>query len=227
MNKPYIVCHMMMTVDGRIDCSMTEKIKGGDEYYQTLKELDLPSTLSGKVTAQMEIAQKGTFEVHDPTQLLEESFSKKIDSIGYDIIVDTKGTLLWSKYVKGKTPIIIISSEKVTKEYLAYLDKQGISWIATGKDRIDLKRAVDILYSEFGVIRLGIVGGGHINASFLDEGLLDEVSIVLGPGIDGRANMTSTFDGLSMDREPFDLTVKDIRTYEDGTIWVRYLVDKK
>lgn len=24
MNKPYIVCHMMASVDGRIDCAMTE-----------------------------------------------------------------------------------------------------------------------------------------------------------------------------------------------------------
>ena len=24
MNKPYIICHMMTAVDGRIDCAMTE-----------------------------------------------------------------------------------------------------------------------------------------------------------------------------------------------------------
>ena len=28
MKKPYIVCHMMMSVDGRIDCGMTVKIAG-------------------------------------------------------------------------------------------------------------------------------------------------------------------------------------------------------
>lgn len=27
MNKPYIICHMMSAVDGRIDCGMTEKFK--------------------------------------------------------------------------------------------------------------------------------------------------------------------------------------------------------
>ena len=26
MNKPYIVCHMMTSVDGRIDCAMTEHL---------------------------------------------------------------------------------------------------------------------------------------------------------------------------------------------------------
>ena len=33
MNKPYIVCHMMTSVDGRIDCAMTEHLPGVQEYY--------------------------------------------------------------------------------------------------------------------------------------------------------------------------------------------------
>ena len=28
MKKPFIVCHMMTSVDGRVDCQMTEKIEG-------------------------------------------------------------------------------------------------------------------------------------------------------------------------------------------------------
>ena len=26
--KPYIICHMMMSLDGRIDCAMTAKLRG-------------------------------------------------------------------------------------------------------------------------------------------------------------------------------------------------------
>lgn len=29
MNRPYIICHMMTSVDRRIDCNMTGKLKGG------------------------------------------------------------------------------------------------------------------------------------------------------------------------------------------------------
>ena len=28
MKKPYMICHMMMSIDGRIDCGMTVKIAG-------------------------------------------------------------------------------------------------------------------------------------------------------------------------------------------------------
>ena len=38
MNKPYIVCHMVQSIDGRIDCHMVDKISG-DEYYETLGKM--------------------------------------------------------------------------------------------------------------------------------------------------------------------------------------------
>ena len=42
MIKPYIVCHMMTSVDGRIDCAMTEHLPGVQEYYDTLDALTRP-----------------------------------------------------------------------------------------------------------------------------------------------------------------------------------------
>ena len=44
MIKPYIVCHMMTSVDGRID-AMTEHLPGGQEYYDTLDALDAPTRI--------------------------------------------------------------------------------------------------------------------------------------------------------------------------------------
>ena len=56
MSKPYIICHMMTSLDGRIDCAMVGQLEGVREYYTTLDELELSSTLSGRVTAQTEMA---------------------------------------------------------------------------------------------------------------------------------------------------------------------------
>lgn len=48
MNKPYIICHMMSSADERIDCAMTEQLKGVKDYYETLAKLDADTTVSGK-----------------------------------------------------------------------------------------------------------------------------------------------------------------------------------
>lgn len=39
MNKPYIVCYMMTSVDGRIDCDMVGRLAGVEDYYPLLDEL--------------------------------------------------------------------------------------------------------------------------------------------------------------------------------------------
>lgn len=97
----------------------------------------------------------------------------------------------------AEKPLLILTSERVPREYLSYLDGRNISWIAAGKERIDLARAAEILGAEFGVERMAVVGGSAINTSFLDAGLLDEVSILVGAGIDGRGGMPAVFDGLA------------------------------
>lgn len=227
MNRPYIICHMMTAIDGRIDCAMTEKLSGGKEYYETLSALHTPTTLSGRVTAQSEIAEPGVFTPKGTETYGKEGFSRKAEAPGYEVITDTKGTLLWTDQTGSEKPLLTLTSEQVTKEYLDYLDANHISWIACGVAKIDLVRAAEILKAEFGIERMSIVGGGNINAGFLAAGLLDEVSILLAPGIDGRKGMAAAFDGLPMETEPFLLKLENVTQYEDGALWLRYTVNNK
>ena len=53
MNKPHIIWYMMTSIDGRIDCAMTSKLNGVEDYYKELDELNIPSTLSRRITAQL------------------------------------------------------------------------------------------------------------------------------------------------------------------------------
>lgn len=93
-----------------------------------------------------------------------------------------------------------------------------------GTDQIDLVKACEILATEFHVKRMAIVGGGHINAGFLAAGLLDEVSLVLGPAIDGRGEMAALFDGLPMQKEPTQLKLQQAKTYPNGVLHLIYTV---
>ncbi|MCC8113336.1 MAG: dihydrofolate reductase family protein [Bacteroidales bacterium] len=222
--RPYIICHMMQSIDGRIDCAMTEKIDDTDHYYEALDSLNCPSHLSGKITMAMHEALPGIFKAEDTTPIGEPSWHKATEAEGYTGVVDTKGTLLWESAMIEDKPLLCIVSQEAPKAYLDYLDGLGASWIAVGKGKIDLSKAMEILCREFGVERLAVVGGGHINGSMLDAGLLDEVSIMIGPAIDGRQGFAAVFDGLPTDREPFMLTIKDLKQYPEGTIWLRYAV---
>lgn len=225
--KPYIICHMMESIDGRIDCSMTEKM-GSDAYYPALESLNCPSTLEGKVTNIMHNCLPGIFEAKDSTPVGKKSWYKATEAVGYACSVDTQGTLLWGENNQDGTPRLCIIGEQAPKEYADYLSEKGISWIAVGKERIDLKEAMEILNREFGVQRMAVVGGGNINGSFLREGLLDEVSVMYGAAIDGRKGMTAAFDGIldesGADYEPYHLKLFSVEQKEQDTVWVRYKV---
>ena len=119
-------------------------------------------------------------------------------------------------------PYLILTSEQVTKEYLHYLDERHISWIACGREKIDLVRAAEILAEEFHVERMGIVGGAAINTAFLDAGLLDEISIVVSAGIDGRGCMVSVFDGLGADYPLIHLKLMGVKRFDSEAVWLRY-----
>lgn len=215
MIRPHIICHMMISIDGRIDCEMTAKISGVKEYYDSLKALNVQATVSGRVTAQLELAQDGEFVSKKEEIFGREGFSKKCDSDNYCVVVDTKGSLLWTHPKELNQPLIVITTMSVKKDYLDYLESERISWIAVGEKQIDLVHACEILAREFGIERMAIVGGGHINAGFLREGLLDEVSLVVGPAIDGRAGMTALFDGLDAQKEPTPLKLETVNRYND------------
>ncbi len=220
--KPYIICHMIASVDGRIDCDMTEQIEGGNEYYEALESLSCPSMLMGRVTMQMHYALPEPFVAPNPTPIGKEAFHVAHKAEAYCVGIDTRGKLQWGETEFDGQALLIITDEQCPKAYHDRLTEQGISWIAAGKDGINLARAMALLAEEFGVERLAVTGGGHINGAFLEAGLLDEVSLMVAPGIDGRAGMAAVFDGISDKSRPATQLCL-MRVEQMGqTVWMRY-----
>lgn len=223
--KPYIICHMMSSVDGRIDCAMTAEIEKTDVYYQALDRLHFDAVLEGRVSRQMHYALPEPFKAKDMTPIGEEKYYMAHSADHYDIAIDTHGTLKWPEGASDNN-LLVITDEQCPQEYHKYLMANGISWIACGKNGINLSRSVELLGEKFGIRRLGIVGGGHINGAFLQAGLLDEVSLMVGGGIDGRAGMTAVFDGIKeADYPPTLLTLNDVERM-GNTVWLKYSINK-
>ena len=195
--KPFIVCHMMASLDGRIDCDMLENLSDSSSYYDTLDSYKCQAFIEGRVSRAKHSALQVKFEASDktPCGFSVDCYSMS-DKCSYSVSIDTHGTLLWDDRQVDGRPLICIVSEDAPAEYLKYLRILGAYYIAVGKGRIDLPRAMDILNTHFGVERVALVGGGNINGAFLDAGLIDEVSMVYGPIIDARKGMAAAFDGL-------------------------------
>lgn len=220
--RPYIICHMIASVDGRIDCDMTEQIEGGNEYYEALESLACPSMLMGRVTMQMHYALAEPFVAADTTPIGCEAFHIARKAAAYCVGVDTHGILQWGENEFDGQALLVITDEQCPKAYHDRLTEQGISWIATGKNGINLARAMELLAEKFGVERLAVTGGGHINGAFLEAELLDEVSFMVAPGIDGRGGLAAVFDGIADKNRPAtQLHLQSVKQMGE-TVWMRY-----
>lgn len=194
------------------------------QRYTTLESLDCSSSVEGKVTTEHYHSLPGHYKAADNTPIGRETHYIAVGVGGYQICSDTNGTLLWD--ADQPKPLLIMLSENAPAEYLDYLRDRNISYIVAGRERIDLNRAMEILGDEFGVERLVVVGGGKINGGFLSAGLIDELSLLLAPGIDGRTSQPTLFDGIA-DRPgflPARLALKSVGTVADGVLWIKYSV---
>lgn len=226
--RPYIITHMMTTIDGRIDCPVVGQLST-DEYYIALERLGACSKLSGRVTAELECpaVDANNHSPYDGEPVGKESFHIAQKADEYTIVVDTHGKMHWKTNEAEGHPVLCIISEDATRQYVEALESLGISWIAAGKTQIDMPRAMEILHDEFGVERLAIVGGGHICGGFLEAGLVDEASVMIAPGIDGRTGQTAMFDGVT-DRgsNPYKLKLQSVKQWETDIIWARYTIKR-
>lgn len=221
-----VICYMYASLDGRIDCDMTEKIDPeAKSYYGILESFGDFTQINGKTTNAMHYAGEGIFKAKSPVPA-GRTFYKAQSARGYQVCMDTRGTLLWKKNEVCGKPLIVVTSEKVSAEYLEYLKERKISSISCGAEKISLKDALKTLEDEFGVELAVVTGGGHINGSFLDAGLIDEVWMMFGAGIDGREGFAASFDGRAENKSPVLLDLIDVQKLEKGTVLLKYRLKK-
>ena len=105
------------------------------------------------------------------------------------------------------------------------LRQKEISYIVSGKSSVDLAKAVNQLGEHFGIRTLLLEGGGHINGAFLEANLVDEVSLLVVPSIDGRHDIPAVFDGVSPSRnKAVPLKLKSVEQRARDALWIRYAV---
>ena len=228
MDRPYIICHMLVSYDNKITGGFmfspeTSGLIG--EYGRIDREFNAQAWLCGKTT--MEEFTGGL----QPDGTIKAKFSKedyvaKKDVGQYVVVTDAMGEIGYAKpYLeKGgrKSYIIELLTYGVSDEYVAYLRKMGISYIFAGEKELNLALAMQKLKSLFGIKLLVSHGGGYTNGTFLKAGLIDELSLVRVPLVEDNDKEVSLFGKEEAQQSLFEL--KSAEKLENGGEWLRYLI---
>ncbi len=221
--RPYVICHMLSSVDGRIDGASLRGLTPEGEYDAAGAQLRGDAWICGRTTMQQHFADPEPFVPTSRAAAGPQPVHVARRANSYAVAVDTTGKLRWSSSDLEGDHLICVVSERVPMEYLAMLRNTRISYVVSGESAVDLALALDLLAEHFGIRRLLLEGGGHINGGFLEAGLVDELSLLIAPGIDGRHEIGAVFDGVSSRvGKAVPLKLKSVEIRESDTLWVRY-----
>lgn len=210
MERPYVICHILSALDGRISGPFmeTEAVRPAQKAYGNLREqMGGDAWLYGTTTmkeftgfrkpepAEVEsgaggpLMERNSEAEKDVPAGVEEDFVAPHSEDFYMVSIDTLGEIGWEKNTMSRggkaAHIVEVLIGDTPASYRMYLKNKGISYIQAGTHWLDCKEALRKLYRLFGIQKLLVCGGGGIDWTFLNQKALDELSLVLAPAADG------------------------------------------
>lgn len=198
MKRPYIICHMTTSVDGKVtgDFLFREECAPATEiYYEINRKLKCQGFICGRVTMEESFTSKWYPDLDSYEEVKDrEDFIPLTLSGFYAVAFDTNGRLGWksdriidpdSDPGYDGAQIIEVLSEQAGNKYLGYLRSMNIPYIFAGKESIDVSLALEKLREKFSIDKLLLEGGSDINGSFLRADAVDELSLTVAPVVAG------------------------------------------
>lgn len=237
MERPYVICHMMVSLDGKIIGDFMSHEDSGyfyEQYGKIMMNYPGAAGMVGRVSLQeMGI---GDFEAKakDVANVPKVDHVVNKEANYYTIAVDPSGRLGWTqeRTAEGKEMngehVIEIITEKASDAYLYHLQDLGISYIFGGKETIDFNIVLEKLRESFSIEKLLVLGGGTLNGYLMNEGLIDEISLIVMPFVDGVANSKTVFD-TNPDIKKYSsagFVLKGVEKLENNGLWLQYIAKK-
>jgi riboflavin biosynthesis pyrimidine reductase len=233
--RPYIICHMVTSIDGRLHPSRftvpvagvpAEVLRG--HYEQVTGQFEAEGWIVGRKTM-AEMAKGTERTIANAPQVERQSHVGDRNGRDLAIAIDPAGRVHYGKDNIGGDHAVAVLGGQVSDAYLAELREDGVSYIFAGPKGDDLALALEQLGAVFGVKTLLLEGGGAINGSFLRQRLIDEFSTLIHPAVDGLAGVQSIVDyhGAEGERPGAGQALRLIgcETLEGGMVWLRHKVE--
>ncbi len=225
--RPYVICHMVPSVDGRI---VVTPWKLGHalvrEYERSAATFDANAWMIGRVSMEPYAGKAVVPRRKSAKPIPRKDFVARRDAASYAVALDPSGKLTWRSPSIDEEHVITVLGENVSDDYLAFLKARGVSYLFGGKRELDLSRVLQKLRKEFGIERLLLEGGGKINGSFLEADLIDEVSVLVAPVADGSIGTPTLFDARGRRGPVRKLELVSLEKRPADLVWLRYRVKR-
>lgn len=239
LKKPYVIIHTLTSLDGRIHNIALPEFDSAALQYEQLalhadqQVLNIQGYLNGRISTDDNFTHYREPDLNESAAPVPEGdFVAEAHAPMYYVALDPAGRLGWQThhvdYGGVRSHVVSVLTEKASNAYRDLLRRLGISYVIAGKDEPDNALALHKLATLFGMQRVMIGGGGVLNWSYVQDGLVDEVSLLLAPVSDA----SPTAPGLFTAKAPLtwvaprSFTLIDVKPLKDSTVWLRYRVNR-
>lgn len=226
--KPYIICHMTMSIDGKVTgdfLTRKECEKAIEWYYEMNREIQSQGFICGRVTMEESFTRgfQPDLKPFENQKVLHEDFIANHQNKRFAVAFDRFGKLGWvTSQINDDDPgydnthIIEVLTQQVSDAYLAYLQSIGVSYIFAGDDDLDIQLSLEKLNQYFGIETLLLEGGSVINGAFYHADMIDELSLIVVPLIADKDDKPLFMKGYLNAFEYVDSKVNQ------NNIWLNY-----
>ncbi len=229
MNRPYIICHMTTSIDGKVTgdfLSHPASSNAIDVYYQINRDYKADGYACGRVTMQGSFCGQTQPDLskYKPIKTCKDYITGDLTGF-YAVSFDPKGRLGWksNRIVDpdgdvgyDNAQIIEVLTEAVDERYLGYLEEMEIPYIFAGKTEIDVELALYKLKNIIGIETLLLEGGSILDGAFAEADVIDEISLVVAPVVADTEDKP-----LFMKSKMSEFTLAEVKQY-DNAVWLNY-----
>jgi riboflavin biosynthesis pyrimidine reductase len=225
--KPHVSILMLTSVDGSLHPSRFTTSPEGTrrdwsaQYEQVHASLHGNAWLVGRVTM-AEMSKAAAHAPPAPWKVQKPIHVAKTSSQMFAIALDPGGKIHFAGGKVAGDDAIALLGRDVPDSHLAELAADGVSYIVSQSDSIDLPAVLEVLARDFGIRHLIVEGGAGTNGMFLAAGVVDEFHVLIAPAVEGSQHLqgiVSYRDGLA---GKVEFRLKTVTPLEQGVVYLTY-----
>ncbi|MGB9902478.1 2,5-diamino-6-(ribosylamino)-4(3H)-pyrimidinone 5'-phosphate reductase [Methanothrix sp.] len=189
--RPYVFINSAMSADGKISSSLRRQVRiSGSEDLLRVDRL--------RAESDAVMVGVGTIISDDPKLRVKSDslrswrLERGMPENPLRIVADSMARTPIDAEVLGPGCVIAVSRSAPAERINTLSKRCEIAVI--GEDRVDLRELLEMLYQR-GVRRLMVEGGGTLNWSLIEQELVDEICVFVGPMVIGGRDAPTLVDG--------------------------------
>ena len=216
--RPKVILHNSLSLDG----SLTGFEPNMELHYRIAGMFKPQVHLIGSntITAGIELYGTGV-PPEKPSDFQKPKRNKRLPAW---VIIDSKGklegVLHTCRQFEQVREVILLVSQTTPKRYLRYLDERQYEYHIVGKDSVDLSEALALLAKTYQVKTIVTDTGRILGNLLLNQGLVDEISLVVHPVIVGK----TAYPMFSDINKNLNGTLVKCEQLEKQYIWLLYKI---